>query len=108
MAAKESGKFANEIIPVSVPQRRGDPLMFDTDEGPRKDTSLEVLAKLRELSATALEMTRRALDLGKGRSIDKALKPIEDIYLHELMKTSDAAEGINAFMEKRQPVWRNR
>lgn len=68
----------------------------------------EVLSKLRELSATALEMTRRALDLGKGRSIDKALKQIEDVYLHELMKTSDAAEGINAFMEKRKPVWRNR
>jgi acetyl-CoA C-acetyltransferase len=49
VAAKESGKFANEIIPVSVPQRRGDPLMFDTDEGPRKDTSLEVLAKLRTI-----------------------------------------------------------
>ena len=68
----------------------------------------EVLAKLRELSATALEMTRRALDLGKGRSIDKALKPIEDVYLHELMKTSDAGEGISAFTEKRKPVWRNR
>lgn len=68
----------------------------------------EVLSKLRELSATALEMTRRALDLGHGRTIEAALKEIEDIYLHELMKTSDAEEGINAFMEKRKPVWRNR
>lgn len=68
----------------------------------------EVLGRLRELSATALEMTCRALDLGNGRTIDKALKQVEDIYLHELMKTSDAAEGINAFVEKRKPVWRNR
>ena len=68
----------------------------------------EVLARLRELSATALEMTRRALDLGNGRTIDKALKQVEDIYLHELMKTSDAGEGISAFIEKRKPVWRNR
>lgn len=68
----------------------------------------EVLARLRELSATALEMTRRALDLGNGRTIDKALKQLEDIYLHELMKTSDAGEGISAFIEKRKPVWRNR
>jgi cyclohexa-1,5-dienecarbonyl-CoA hydratase len=68
----------------------------------------EVLGRLRELSATALEMTCRALDLGNGRTIDKALKQVEDIYLHELMKTSDAAEGINAFTEKRKPVWRNR
>lgn len=68
----------------------------------------EVLAKLRELSATALEMTRRALDLGRGRTIEAALKEIEDFYLHELMKTSDAEEGINAFMKKRKPSWRNR
>ena len=68
----------------------------------------EVLGRLRELSATALEMTRRALDLGNGRTIDAALKQVEDIYLLELMKTSDAAEGISAFMEKRRPVWRNR
>ena len=53
-------------------------------------------------------MTRRALDLGNGRTIDKALKQLEDIYLHELMKTSDAGEGISAFIEKRKPVWRNR
>jgi acetyl-CoA C-acetyltransferase len=49
VAARESGKFDAEIIPVSVPQRRGDPLTFDTDEGPRKDTSLEALAKLRTI-----------------------------------------------------------
>lgn len=68
----------------------------------------EVLSKLRELSATALEMTRKALDLGNGRSLDAALRDAEDIYLHELMKTSDAGEGISAFMEKRKPSWRNR
>jgi cyclohexa-1,5-dienecarbonyl-CoA hydratase len=32
----------------------------------------------------------------------------ENIYLHELMKTADANEGIKAFMEKRKPVWRHR
>lgn len=68
----------------------------------------EVLSKLRELSATVLEMTRKAIDLGHGRTIEAALKEIENIYLHELMKTSDAREGISAFMEKRKPVWRNR
>src|SRR5690625_2941596 len=43
----ETGKFKEEIIPVEVPQRIGDSLIVDTDEGPRKDTSLEKLAKLR-------------------------------------------------------------
>lgn len=45
--AIESGKLAEEIIPVEVPQRKGDPIVVDTDEAPRKDTSLEKLAKLR-------------------------------------------------------------
>ena len=47
MAARDSGKFADEIIPVSIPQRRGDPKIFDADEGPRADTTMEVLGRLR-------------------------------------------------------------
>ncbi|TQS72129.1 acetyl-CoA C-acetyltransferase [Ornithinibacillus gellani] len=47
VAAIETGKFAEEIVAVEVPQRKGDPLVVDTDEAPRKDTSLERLAKLR-------------------------------------------------------------
>ena len=50
VAAVESGKFAEEIVPVMIPQRRGDPKPFDVDEGPRKDTSLEILAKLRPIT----------------------------------------------------------
>lgn len=68
----------------------------------------EVLAKLRELSGTSLAFARQALDLGRGRSIESVLSEQENIYLHELMKTEDANEGIKAFMEKRKPVWRHR
>ena len=50
VAAREQGLFADEIVPVSVPQRRGDPKVFDADEGPRSDTSLEILAKLRPMT----------------------------------------------------------
>ncbi|GIX49630.1 MAG: acetyl-CoA acetyltransferase [Candidatus Tectimicrobiota bacterium] len=49
VAAIESGKFAEEIVPVPVPQRRGEPRLFAVDEGPRKDTSLEALAKLKPI-----------------------------------------------------------
>ncbi len=45
--AMEEGYFAEEIVPVTIPQRRGDPLVVDTDEHPRPDTTLEALAKLR-------------------------------------------------------------
>lgn len=45
--AIESGKFKDEIVPLEVPQRKGDPIVVDTDEAPRKDTSAEKLAQLR-------------------------------------------------------------
>ncbi len=44
--AMQSGKFKNEIMPVAIPQRKGDPVMFDTDECPRT-TSYEALAKMK-------------------------------------------------------------
>ena len=47
VAAIDSGKFAEEIIPVPVPQRKGDALLMASDERPRRDTSLESLARLR-------------------------------------------------------------
>ena len=70
--------------------------------------TVELLSKLRDLSAAALELTKKAMDLGRGRSLDSVLMEVEDIYLHELMKTHDATEGIKAFIEKRKPVWRDR
>lgn len=46
IAAIEAGKFTEEIVPVEIPQRKGGPLVVAEDEAPRKDTSLERLAKL--------------------------------------------------------------
>jgi len=48
-AAWESGHFHDEVAPVSVPQRRGDPVLVDRDEGVRPDTTTESLAKLRTI-----------------------------------------------------------
>jgi acetyl-CoA C-acetyltransferase len=45
--AIEEGKFREEIVPVPVPQAKGDPVMFDRDENPRPDTSIEKLSKLK-------------------------------------------------------------
>ena len=47
IAAMDNGKFAEEIAPVIIPQRKGDPIVVDTDERPRRDTTLEALARLR-------------------------------------------------------------
>jgi len=46
-AAQASGKFDDEIVPVHVPQRKGDPLVITTDEGVRKETTVESLGALR-------------------------------------------------------------
>ena len=47
VAAIKGGKFKDEIVPVEVPQRKGDPVKFEVDECPREDTTVEKLAKLR-------------------------------------------------------------
>jgi 3-oxoadipyl-CoA thiolase len=47
-SAQDNGRFAAEIVPVSIPQRKGDPLVVDRDEHPRK-TSVEALAKLKPI-----------------------------------------------------------
>lgn len=46
-AAVKSGRFKDEIVPIEIPQRKGDPVIFDTDEFPRFGTTMETLAKLR-------------------------------------------------------------
>jgi len=46
-AAMDSGRFDDEIVPVAVPQRKGEPVIVDTDEHPRPETTPEALAKLR-------------------------------------------------------------
>lgn len=47
VAAIEKGRFAEEIVPVVIPQRKGEPVIFDTDEYPRAGTTVETLAKLK-------------------------------------------------------------
>lgn len=46
-AAQKAGKFADEIVPISIPQRKGDPIIFDTDEFPRHGATIEQMAKLK-------------------------------------------------------------
>ena len=50
VAAIGAGKFGEEIAGVPVPQRKGDPVMFDKDEGPRSETSMETLGRLRPIT----------------------------------------------------------
>ncbi|MBI1907198.1 MAG: enoyl-CoA hydratase/isomerase family protein [Rhodocyclales bacterium] len=60
------------------------------------------------LSRVALIYTKRAIREASGKPFFEALFTVEQIYLKELMGTTDAVEGLNAFMEKRKPVWTDR
>lgn len=51
IAAIDGGKFADEIVPYIIPQRKKDPIVFSVDEYPKRDTSLEKLAKLKPIFA---------------------------------------------------------
>jgi 3-oxoadipyl-CoA thiolase len=56
-AAHASGHFRDEIIPVIIPQTKGDPIIVDADEHPRPETTPEQLAKLRGVNGPALSVT---------------------------------------------------
>ncbi|MCP5231863.1 MAG: 3-oxoadipyl-CoA thiolase [Zoogloeaceae bacterium] len=56
-AADKAGRFADELVPVDVPRRKGEPIRFDTDEHPRPDTTIETLAKLKGVNGPELTVT---------------------------------------------------
>ena len=89
--AKELG-LVNHILPV---------------DGFELEAEKLVTEKLASNSAVVLQLTKRAFMEGATQNYSDSIKKIEDIYLNELMKTSDANEGLSAFLEKRQPVWKN-
>src|SRR5574339_746218 len=64
IAAIDSGRFKEEILPVAIPQKKGDPKIVDTDERPRRDTTLESLAKLKP--AFAREGDRKSTRLNSS------------------------------------------
>jgi acetyl-CoA C-acetyltransferase/3-oxo-5,6-didehydrosuberyl-CoA/3-oxoadipyl-CoA thiolase len=87
VAAQQSGRFNSEIIPVTVPQKRGEPLVVRQDEGPRPDSTVEALGKLRPAfdkngtvtagNASPLNDGAAALLLMSAqRARDRGLKPL--------------------------------
>lgn len=97
--AIEKGYFKDEIVPIEIPQRKGDPVIFDVDEGPRKDTSLEKLSKLRPVfkkdgtvtagNASTLNDGASAVVVASKDAVEaKGLKPMAKI----LGSTTNAVE----------------
>lgn len=93
--AIDEGWYKDEIVPVEVPKRKGDPILFDTDEHPRRGTTMETLAKLKPVFKKGGTVTAgNASGLNDGAaavvlmSLDKAnelgLKPIARIVGHSV------------------------
>jgi cyclohexa-1,5-dienecarbonyl-CoA hydratase len=68
----------------------------------------EWVGRLYRQSASSLRLAKRAFRLAQGENFNERLGDVEHLYLDELMQTSDANEGLNAFIEKRKPVWSGR
>jgi acetyl-CoA C-acetyltransferase len=88
--AMDAGRFRDEIVAVEVPQRKKPPIIFDTDENPRRDTSLEVLAKLRPAfkedgivtagnSPGITDGAAAAVVMSRGRARELGVKPMARI-----------------------------
>jgi len=76
--------------------------------GDLEERTLGLVATLQRLSRSSLAEARGALRAAWGRERDQVLTEVEDHYLGSLMKTADAREGLEAFLEKRPPVWSHR
>jgi cyclohexa-1,5-dienecarbonyl-CoA hydratase len=78
---------------------------------PHQDLEAEAAAFIRKFSKNScivLELTRSAFLEGTLEKQEKDLISIEDIYFKKLMKTHDAQEGLQAFIDKRKPSWQDR
>jgi len=78
------------------------------DDSALPDTVAQLIGKLTALSRPALRLAKRAGLAAFRRAFDEALEQAEYLYVHELIRTEDAREGIVAFLEKRAPAWRHR
>ncbi|UCE13574.1 MAG: enoyl-CoA hydratase/isomerase family protein, partial [Candidatus Heimdallarchaeota archaeon] len=73
-----------------------------------KEEFSRFLERFNNLSTTVVQYTKKAIRLGMKDDFDAQIDQVEAFYLDELMKTHDANEGLQAFVEKRRPEWQNR
>ncbi|MFI6028587.1 acetyl-CoA C-acetyltransferase [Amycolatopsis magusensis] len=101
-AAIEAGRFADEIAPVEIPQRKKDPIVFNTDEGVRADTTAESLAKLRPAFAADGTITAGSASqisdgaaavvvASRAKAEELGLTPLAEIGAHGVVAGPDAS-----------------
>jgi 3-oxoadipyl-CoA thiolase len=99
LAAQNEGRLKDEIIPLEVPQRKGGPLVHDKDEGPRADTSLEVLAGLQpsfKKGGTVTAGNSSPLSDGAAALLITTPQKAEDLKLKPLARiVASATAGVH-------------
>lgn len=99
IAAIDSGKFEDEIVPVSVPRRKGEPIIVSTDERPRRDTSMEALARLRPAfrkNGTVTAGNSSGLNDGAAAILMMSAEKAKELGFHPLARiVASAAAGVN-------------
>jgi 3-oxoadipyl-CoA thiolase len=99
IAAIDAGRFAEEIVPVEIPQRKGDPLVVDTDERPRRDTTVEALGQLgpafRQDGSVTAGNSSGLNDGAAALLLTSAEKAVELGLKPQLHVVSSAAAGVN-------------
>jgi acetyl-CoA acetyltransferase family protein len=99
IAAIDSGKFRDEILPVIIPQRKGDAKVVDTDERPRRDTTLETLGKLkpafRKEGGTVTAGNSSGLNDGAAALLVMSIEKAQALGLKPMVRIlSSAAAGV--------------
>ncbi|MGE5222297.1 MAG: thiolase family protein [Omnitrophica WOR_2 bacterium] len=99
IAAIDSGKFAQEIVPVSIPQRKGEPVKVTTDERPRRDTNMEALSRLRPAfrkNGTVTAGNSSGLNDGACAVLLMSAEKAKELNLKPLARiVASAAAGVN-------------
>jgi 3-oxoadipyl-CoA thiolase len=99
IAAIDTGKFEAEIVPVSVPQRKGDPLLVATDQRPRRDTSMEALGRLRPAfrkDGTVTAGNSSGLNDGAAAVLLMSAEKAEELDMKPMARiVATAAAGVN-------------
>jgi 3-oxoadipyl-CoA thiolase len=117
IAAIEAGRFDDQIVPVAVPQRKGDPVLVSRDEHPRADTSAEALAKLRPAFREGGSVTAgnssgindgaaATLVVEAGRAKELGLKPLARVISTAVAGVDPAVMGVGPVPASRKALSR--
>jgi acetyl-CoA C-acetyltransferase len=96
VAAIEAGKFKKEIVPVQIPQRKGDPIVFATDESPRAGTTVEALAALRpafEKDGTVTAGNAPSINDGASALVVASGRKVKELGLEPMARITGYATG---------------